>query len=426
MASAFGVALSALSATASAIDVVGNNLANLNTTGYKSSQVQFKDLMSQSLGGSTNPAQLGLGVGTIQTVTNYTQGTVSTTNVGTNVAIQGSGFFIVKDSNNQTLYTRDGSFQVDASGNLITSSGDYVQGYPAVGGVVNPSAAIGNLKVPVGSVVPATATANMNLTVNLDASTAINGSYSAPIQVIDSLGMNHTLTIAFTKTGVNTWNYEVDIPNADLAAAGTAGVTPNSSQLTTGTLSFTSNGTLDLTASPTPVKVSITGLADGATDLTGGDGLGMNWNLTDTLGNATITQFGEASSVGGTTQDGIQTGQVASVTIQNGGLIVAQYSNGQAVNVGQLALAGISNPQTLVSVGDNNLQATATTALPAIGIANTGGRGKLIGESLEGSTSDMATEFTHLLSYERSYQAASRVITTTDQMLQETVNLIRA
>jgi len=242
--------------------------------------------------------------------------------------------------------------------------------------------------------------------------------------VIDSLGGQHTLTVAFTKTANNAWNFEIDIPNADLAAAGTAGITAKSTQLTTGTLTFNADGSLDLTKTTSPVKFSITGLADGANDMTGADGKGMNWSLTDSTGAATLTQYSEASSVGGTWQDGIQTGQIATVNIQNGGLLVAQYSNGQSVDVGQLALAGISNPQTMISVGDNNLQATATTAPPAIGLANTSGRGKIIGEALESSTADMATEFTHLLTYERSYQAASRVITTSDQLLQETVNLI--
>ena len=416
MFSSFSTALSGLNANSTEIDIIGNNLANLNTTGYKSTQVLFSDMMSQSLGGATNPAQIGLGVGEIQTVANFTQGTISTTNVGTDVAIQGNGFFIVKDVNSQTLYTRDGSFQVDSSGNLITSNGDFVQGYSAVGGVVNSNGAIGNLKVPIGSVVPATATANMNLTVNLDATTADKGTYSAPIQVIDSLGGTHTLTVTFTKTANNQWTYDITIPNADLTKGGTG----STSVLTApGDLYFNQDGSLDTTKTTTPVTFSVTGLADGALDMTG-----VNWNLADSTGVPTITQYAEASSVGGTTQDGIQTGQISSVTIQNGGLIVAQYSNGQAVDVGQLALASISNPQTMASVGDNNLQATATTAQPAVGIANTGGRGKLVGESLEASTADMATEFTHLLTYERSYQAASRVITTSDQLLQETVNLI--
>jgi flagellar hook protein FlgE len=415
MSSAFGIALSALNATSDAIDVVGNNLANLNTTGYKATQVQFSDMMAQSLGGAINPAQIGLGVGQIGTISNYTQGTISTTGVGTDVAIQGNGFFILQNSTGQTLYTRDGSFQVDSSGNLIDSNGSYVQGYLATNGVVNTGGALANLQVPIGSVMPATATGNVGLTVNLDSSTAVNGTYSAPIQVIDSLGQTHTLTVTFTKEANNSWNYDVTIPNADtVGGAGSTSVLSGP-----GTLTFNPDGSLNTTDTTSPAVMSITGLADGANDMTT-----VNLNFEDSSGTPTVTQYDQASSVSGTTQDGIETGEVSSVSIQNGGLIVAKYSNGEAVNVGQLALANISNPQTMTEVGNNDLQANATTALPAVGVADTGGRGSLVGESLEASTADMATEFTNLLTYERSYQAASRVITTADQLMQETVNLV--
>jgi flagellar hook protein FlgE len=150
----------------------------------------------------------------------------------------------------------------------------------------------------------------------------------------------------------------------------------------------------------------------------------INWNLYNGS-QGMLTQFDQASSVSAATQDGIQAGQVNNVSLANGGLIVATYSNGQQVTVGQVALAGISNPESLVGVGGNNLQATAATAVPAIGTAGTGGRGQIMGGSLESSTADVATEFTNLISYERTYQANSRMITTSDQMIQDLIGLIR-
>ena len=408
MSAAFSIALSALSADTTAIDVVGNNLANLNTTGYKTTDVDFQDLMSQSLGVGTNAAHVGMGVGPLGTVTNFTQGTLTTTNGPTDAAIQGNGFFVVQNATNQTLYTRDGSFQVNSAGNIVTATGENVQGWSAANGAVNPNGPVGNLTVPLGTVVPAVATSTMGLTVNLNSTTAANGTFSAPIQVFDSQGASHTLTVNFTETASNTWGYSVAIPAADLAKGGKP-------TIASGTMSFDSSGNL---TSPTgPVALTIAGLADGAADMN------IGWNL-DSSSTSTITQYAEASSEGTTTQDGAAAGQIVNVSLQNGGLLVANYSNGQQTTVGQVALASIPNPESLTSVGNNELQASTTTGSIAVGAANTGGRGQIVAGALESSTVDMAIEFTNLLTYERSYQAASRVITTSDQMTQDTENLI--
>jgi len=412
---AFTIALSALSADSTAIDVVGNNLANLNTTGYKATNVDFRDLMSQSLGVGANAAQTGMGVAQLGTVSSYTQGTLTTTNGPTDAAIQGDGFFIVKNAANETLYRRDGSFQVDGAGNVVTATGENVQGWSAVNGTVNPSGPIGNLSIPIGTMVPSTATTTMNLKVNLNsqvATTDTGASFCAPIQVFDSQGVSHNLSVNFTKTAANTWNYAMVIPAADLAAGGTT-------TLASGAMTFDANGNLlSPAAAADPQSVTITGLADGAADMN------IDWNLFNSGGSSTITQYAEASSVGSTTQNGATAGQITNVGLQTGGLLVANYSNGQQATIGQIALASIPNPDSLTSVGDNNLQASAATGTISVGAANTGGRGQVVAGALESSNVDMATQFTNLLTYERSYQAASRVITTADQLLQETVNLI--
>ena len=409
MSAAFSIALSALQANSTAIDVVGNNLANLNTTGYKDTNVDFETLMAQSLGVGQNSAQVGMGVGSVGTTTDYTQGTITTTSGPMDAAIQGDGFFVVQNAAGQTLYTRDGSFQVNAAGNVETATGENVQGWPAVNGVVNANGAVGNLTVPLGTTVPAVATANMGVTVNLNAQSAVGATFSAPVQVYDSLGTAHTLSVNFTETAANAWSYTVTIPAADLATGGTP-------QVGSGTLAFNSSGVL--TSPTTAQTVAITGLADGAA------AMNINWNLNNSAGTPTITQYAEASGVGGTTQDGAAAGQITDVSLENGGLLVANYSNGQQTTVGQLALASIPNPESLTSVGDNCLQASASTGAISVGAANSAGRSQVLAGSLESSTVDMATEFTKLLTYERGYQAASRVITTSDQLLQDTMNLI--
>jgi flagellar hook protein FlgE len=411
MGTAFSTALSALNADSTAIDVVGNNLANLNTTGFKASTLDFSDLMSQQLGTGNGNGQVGMGLGQVSAVQDFSQGSIATTGGALDAAIQGNGFFVVKDSNNNQLYTRDGSFQLDANGNLLTQTGQNVQGWTATNGVVDTNGAVGNITVPVGSAIAPTATQNMSMNVNLNSSTATNGTFSAPIQVYDSLGTAHTLTVNYTETAPGSWGYTVTIPAADLTTGGNTTVA-------TGTLTFDSSGNLTDPAAGSPVAIAITGLADGAADAT------INWNLYNSTGTPLVTQYAQTSGMSSPTQDGNAPGQVSQVSIQNNGLIVANYTNGQQVTLGQLAVAAIANPTSLVQVGDNNLQASATTAQPAIGAAGTGGRGQIEGASLESSTTDMAAEFTQLLTYERSYQAASRVISTSDQLTQETVNLI--
>lgn len=414
MVSAFSTALSALSADSTAINVVGNNLANLNTTGFKASDIDFQDLISQSLGVSTMQGQVGMGVGQVSVIQNFSQGSITNTNGAMDAAIQGDGFFVLKDSNNTQLFTRDGSFQLDSQGNLLTVSGDFVQGWMANNGVVNANGAVTNITVPTGTTIAPVATTNLSMNVNLNASvntTDPGATFSAPIQVYDTQGTAHTLTISYTKTSANNWDYSVTIPQNDLAAGG-------NNIVATGSLTFDQNGNLTSPAAGSPVAIPITGLADGAADMN------INWNLYNTAGTADITQYSQTSGMANPVQDGNAAGQVSKVAIQNNGLIVADYTNGQQVTLGQLALASIANPTSLIQVGNNNLQASAATAQAAIGAAGTGGRGAIEGGALESSTTDMAAQFTQLLTFERSYQAASRVITTSDTLMQETVNLI--
>jgi len=413
MFTAFSTALSALNADSTAINIVGNNLANLNTTGFKASTAEFHDLMSQQLGTPLASTEVGLGVAGVESVRQYMQGAIQQTTGAFDSAIQGDGFFMVRDQNNQMLYTRAGNFTLDPTGHLVTATGQYVQGWSATGGVLNLGGPVGDISIPVNGVVGGSATTTMSMTVNLNAGSAVGSAsnYSAPIQVVDSQGGQHTLTVSFTKTATNTWTYTVTIPDADLTS-------PSTTPLATGSMTFSANGQLTSPAAGSPIAIKISGLADGAANMN------ISWNLFNGV-NSLVTQLQQASGVSGTSQDGTTGGQISKVGMSDGGIIVAQYSNGQQVTVGQLVLASIQNPGSLMAVGDNNLMPTASTAPAAIGPANTGGRGEILAGSLENSTADIATEFTNLITLQRSYQAASRVITTTDQMTQDLIGLIR-
>jgi flagellar hook protein FlgE len=404
--SAYSTALSGLLANNTALDVVGNNLANMNTDGFKTDSIQFEDAMSQA----TQSLQIGEGVGSTITEANFSQGNLQTTSQPLDAAIQGNGFFIVQDpSSGAVEYTRDGSFSLNASGQLVTSTGDLVQGWMAVGGSVSPSGATTAITVPsLGSQTPS-ATANMTLSANLDATAASGTSFSSAIQVVDSLGNTHTVTVDFTEAGANTWSYTATIPGQDVKG-GTAG-TPTT--IGTGSLTFNSSGLLTSPAAGTPQTLKTTGgLADGAADLD------INWNLYGANGTGTITQFAQASSASGTTQDGVQPGTVTGVSLQNGGDLVATYSNGNTVTIAQVALASITNPDSLISVANNNYTLGTDTVTPSVGAADTSQRGQIVAESLETSNVDMATEFTNLIIFQRGYEANSKVLTTVEQMEQ--------
>jgi flagellar hook protein FlgE len=423
MSTSFSTALSALNADSTAIDVVGNDLANLNTPGYKATELCFNDLVTQSLGAGLGVTQVGFGVAQPITEAQYSQqGAIQTSGGLLDAAIQGNGFFVVNNSAGNTLYTRAGTFQTDASGNLTTSTGDYVQGWTAVDpttGAVDTNGAIGNIVVPVGTLKAPVATTTLSANLNLDSSSTADATsdFSMPIKVFDSLGDAHSLVLNFAKTSSNSWTYQVTIPGADISG-GTSG-TPYDISGASGTLAFDSNGDLTSPANGTPIAFTIPGLTDGASDIN------VSWSPYDTVGTATITQFAQTSAYSATSQNGAAAVQLEQVGMGSGGEILAQYTDGSQVVVGQVAMASIRNPDTLIAAGDNDLQLSSMSSNPAIGTPNTGGRGTIVGGSTEASTVNIASEFTNLIVFQQAYEANAHVVTTADQLSQDTINLIR-
>jgi len=407
----FAASLSALRAHATAVDIVGNNLANVNTPGFKKNAVAFFDLVTQSLGAGLGKTQVGFGVARPITLRRFSQGAIQSSSGALDVAIQGDGFFVVRNDTGAILYTRSGNLQVDKDGNLMTATGEYVQGWTEVNGVLDTSGAIGDIRIPVGALKPPRATTKFSLDLNLDAQAAQGGTFSTSLEVYDSLGQAHVLTVTFTKTNTpNQWDYSISFPDSDV----TNPIAP-----VTGTLTFDSNGILvDPPANGTMPSIQITGLVNGASDME------ITWELYEGT-EPRLTQFAQPSALAANSQDGSPPAQLLRVGIADGGLVLAQYSDGEQRVVGQLALASIRNPESLIAVGNNNYQLSARSALPAIGLPNTGGRGTIIGGAIENSTVDIAEEFTNLIVYERGYQANARVITTVDQLSQETINLKR-
>jgi flagellar hook protein FlgE len=409
--SAFSVPLSGLVAAQNQLQSVSNNLANLDTVGYKDQNVSFSDLFAQSTAssGAGNPIQQGLGVTTSQTTSDFSGGTPSATGVPSNMALTGNGLFVTQATNGTQTYTRAGDFTTNISGQLVTSGGNLVMGYGAINGVVQTTGALQPLQVGIGAVIPATATTSFQISGNLSADSPTGTAFASPTQVYDSLGTSHQLTVNYTKTGANTWSYSVDVPTADTGAP--------TSQVASGTLTFDSSGNL---TSPTgSVAISIPSFTDGAAPMN------LTWNLADTAGNPTITQTNLASS-SSTIQNGQASGSLVSYAVQADGTIEGTYSNGQNSALGQVAIASFTNMQGLNNIGGNDYQATVGSGAAQIGTAGTGGRGVITGGSIEASNVDVAAEFAKMIVAQQAYSANAKTVTTMDQISQATIQMITA
>jgi len=415
----FSIPLSGLTASSQALSTTANNLANLNTIGYKHQQIQFADLFYQNLGsnGAGDPIQEGAGVKVSSQPSNFNEGNVTSTGISTDVAIDGNGFFVVEQNGVQS-YTRAGNFEVGTNNLLETSAGQLVLGYPAVNGAVSTGQGLGTLALGAGTISPATVTGNIALTSNLDATAVVGSSYSTQATIYDSLGASHNVTFTYTKSATNTWGYSVSIPPGDLNPI--KGVA-QTGILATGTLTFNGNGTL---IGPVDAKgnlenitgIPITGFADGASDMT------FNWNL---LNGTTpiISQLAGASSTSSIQQDGASSGTLVNFNIGSDGIISGSFSNGKTAILGQIALASFADEQGLSHNGNNDFSPTLASGQPTIGGPGTGGLGSISGGALEQSNVDIATEFANLIVAQRSYEANARVVTTFDQIAQDTIAL---
>lgn len=414
MALSFNAALSGLRANSDSISVTGNNIANSNTTAFKSGSINFGDVFNDSLSARQNGAglslQQGSGVRTAGIATNFTQGTLNESGSPLNAGIQGNGFFVVKSDAGTESYTRAGDFTPSREGFLLTPTGEKVQGYQAVDGVIPPESAMTSLQIPLGTHATPIVTTEATLRMNLNSSDAVGTEFHSPLQVYDSKGAAHTLDLVFTKTGDNAYD----------AAATVDGL---AATLDSTTLTFDVNGQLvtpaTLTVTPDPASLNGAALPSIAINL-------HETNPDGTMGASNITNFSAASAVVSTNQDGFGSGTLAGISFgpKGDGTVLAVYSNGQTRVVGQVALATFNSQDGLRHLGDNLYGSTQSSGSPSIGAAATGGRGAVIGGVLEQSNVDIATEFTDLIIAQRGFQANSRVITTINQTLQDVIQII--
>jgi flagellar hook protein FlgE len=410
----FYSALTGLSTNAQTISVIGNNLANINTTAFKASRTSFAELMGGlgDVGTNGNPMQVGLGSTVAGITPIQTQGSIAYTGRTTDAAINGTGFFVVETPGGGQGFTRAGNFSLTSLGELISSDGFRVLGYPAVSGVIDDSGTLSPIVISSSTTLPPKPTTELSVNANLDSQTPEGEVFSTAVQFYDSLGAAHTATLNFTKTAAG-WDWSATLPAVD--TGGAVGDPPV--EIGSGSITFDTNGVLAPPA--TAPTLSVTGLASGAGDMT------INFGLFDQDGNPRLTGFAATSAATSAIQDGYSSSQLRGFAIDSKGIVMGTFENGQVLPLAQLALANFANVEGLQKYKGNTLVAFGSSGQPSIGVAGTGGRGTISGSSLEQSNVDIASEFTSLIVAQRGYQASSRVITTTDELYQDAINIKR-
>jgi flagellar hook protein FlgE len=528
----FDIPISGLNADSAALNTIANNLANMNTTGYKSQTTQFSNLFSQDLGlnGAGDPMQVGSGVQVAANSTDFTGGTISSTGISTDNAISGNGFFILDGGSSSQLLTRDGNFQTSSTGQMQSTNGLSVMGYTAVNGVINTSGGISDINLPTGQVMQPAATTTFGMTQNLNAEAPVGTVVSGQVKVYDSLGKSYEATVTYTAQGNNAWGYNVTMPDTLTPTTTTAGgstttsytfgsggantvdqaatnltvtapvMAPGTGTATSGTVTFTygttgtvgtppetaadyaydlgaalvkagintnnppqagvdnvqinlsaagvltlsgagmsSSGTVaqDLSASAAASGtlqfdangnltqpggnvsgITFSGLSDSATNMN------MTWNLYGANGTSTVSQVAATSTTSATTQNGYPSGQYQSFSVDQSGVVTAQYSNGQSQTVGQIALATVTNEQGLSSVGSTDFQTTNASGQASVGVAGAGGRGTITGSALEASNVNISAEFSDLIVAQRAFEASSKAVTTFDTVTQDAIAMV--
>jgi flagellar hook protein FlgE len=373
------------------LDVTGNNIANVNTVGFKSSSTVFQDTLSQMTQGAggpqtgiggTNPAQIGLGVQVAGVSTNFAQGSAQATGKATDLMISGDGFFVTR-LGNDTVYSRAGAFDFDADGRLVTADGKIVQGYPAANGVVNEGGQLSDIVLPIDAAAPAVRTTTAGVTGNLPSETAVGGTRVREATVYDAAGEKHTLSLTYTRTA------------AGWSVSGTDGQGGSG----TSTLTFGADG-----------------------KLTGGGSMNINGIAVDMT---QLTGYASLDTASIASQNGSAAGSLQGYSIAKDGTVVGTFSNGASLAVGRIALATFANPAGLEKTGASGYRATANSGQANVGAPGDPGVGQLASGTLEMSNVDLSQEFTNLIVAQRGFQANARIITTSDEVLQELTNLKR-
>lgn len=423
LSSALSTAVSGLTAQSLALSAISENIANSATTAYKTKEVDFQSLVSGAMSSAKSTSSViaktnqALSVG----------GVISSTSVSTNVAIDGSGFFVVADDPGDTgtelVYSRNGSFSTDADGYLVNSEGYYLQGFPtdSTGAILASNTSdLSNLQsINLASISgTAKATENVSMAANLPADATTGQTFSTSMEIIDSLGVSHTVGQTWTKTADNTWSLALANPTLTSDSTTTSGVISPS----TVTVTFNTDGSLAST-DPSPVALGITGFSTGAATSA------ITLNLGAAGGTDGLTQYASTSSTLSISptfeQDGANYGELSGITIDESGLVTANFDNGVSLAIFQIPVATFSNPNGLTNISGTVYDENTNAGQVHINLPGEGSSGTLVASALEGSTTDTATEFNKMIIAQQAYSAASQVISTTKDMFDTLIQAVR-
>ena len=407
MSSSLNTAVSGLKAFSEALSIISNNIANSSTTSYKSSSVSFVDLLNQSIAASAS-STTGSGVSVSNVSTDWTQGSTNSTETETNMYINGNGFFLVKNEvgNGEVYYTRNGEFDFDDNNILTNSLGYTVQGY-AIDQTTGNLSSLGDISISYASTAPV-ATTTIGTNISLDSSYTSGQSWSTTMTTYDSLGDKIPITLTFTKSATaNEWTWSAAINSSYGTLGGTS----------SGTLDFSSGGTLSTTGTDPAFSLTLTNGATTPQTIT--------WDLYDTSGatNGSIVQYNDDCILNNSSQNGAASVALTDITIGTDGVIAGSYSDGTTRDLYQIALANFSNYSGLDDVGNSMYQASSQSGVAVIGVAGTGQFGTIKSNTLEGSNVDLSTQLANLITAQRSYEACARVFTSADEVMQTTVNM---
>ncbi|RMD79465.1 MAG: flagellar hook protein FlgE [Gammaproteobacteria bacterium] len=402
----FRIALSGLNAAAAELRVIGNNVANASTTGFKKARAEFEDIYAVAGLGTVSEA-IGSGVRVAAVRQEFSQGNITFTSSGLDLAINGKGFFRLDDQG-AVVYSRAGAFGVDRNGYIVNAKGQRLTGYlaDAAGAVTG---AIGPLQLDTSNIAPK-ATGEVGVGVNLDAQAAVPPAFditnpksynnSTSLTIYDSLGRPHLATIYFRKSAPNTWETHLYVDGTE--------ATPSSS----GTITFNTDGSIQ---SPANGKVAYDPFpVAGADDLT----LTLDYN-----GKSPTTQYGSQFGVNDLSQDGYTTGRLSGVDISDNGVVLARFTNGQSRTLGQVVLANFANVQGLRQLGDSSWAESYDSGPPLIGAPGTSSLGVVQSGALEGSNVDMTAELVNMITAQRNFQANAQIIRTADAITQTIINI---
>jgi len=405
MGSAISIGQTGLVASSKQLEVIGNNLANSNTVGFKASSTLFTSMMNQGLS-STGALSVGQGVAVSSLPTQFSQGPVEYTSNVLDMAIDGEGFFIVNNITGAPLYTRAGAFHINSDNNLVDVRGYKVQGYS----LLDDATGTVPTNILLEKARDATTTSKVSFGANLNESTAVGGQFEVSLNVYDSKGGSHTLSMIFEKSADGVWDVTGTFDGDD-------GVT-----ISTGTVEFDDTGKLLVPADDVTITIVPTDpdILKGATI---GDAGVLDWNLT-TDASRKLTGYSSDSSVRSLYADGYAAGELRSLSIDSKGIISGVYTNGQTLELAQIALANFQDQSALTKSGNYFLESTAS-GKPTVNKAGTGGLGDIQGNALEISNTDVSKEFISMITAQRAYQANAKVITTADNMLAELMNIKR-